>query len=88
MYIDLSETNLTKVPNEIRNYNNLESVNIYGCGNSVYYNGNSQPWTIQKDAFKLIANKDKYLLLSYGNISAIEPGAFQDIYLFVLKFFG
>ena len=85
--IDLSGNNLTKIPNEMRNYNNLESVNIWGYGNSIYYNGNSKPWTIQKDAFKLSAEKYKYLNLHDCNISAIEPGAFQGTYIFEILFY-
>jgi len=70
--IDISMNNLTKIPNEIRNYNNLASV---------YVQDNQQPWTIQKNAFNLKKNTLSYNIMSFSNskVTSIQPGAFKGI---------
>ena len=70
-YLDISGNNLTKIPNEIRNYHNLTTFEVIF---------NQQPLTIQKNALnlkKITLNSYKKVYLSH--VTSIQPGAFQGM---------
>ena len=67
-FLDISLNNLSKIPNEIRNYKNLASVRL---------GSNQRPLTIQKNAFDLKKNTLLDQRLVFSNVISIQPGAFQ-----------
>lgn len=66
--LELGDNKLTRVPDEIKRFLELEWVNLRQ--NSIH--------TIHSGAFNFIARL-RYLNLEYNQLSKIEPGAFQGI---------